>query len=494
MIKPYIKAGVPLVLLQTSDPAECIAAIRKDCANGIDRPLLIWDCVRGLIGGNVPGQAIADNLNQGQDPAIGTAAPGECLRVLQTLPELAVVLMINLGMIINEQGQIPTKQALWNLRDSLKTRGALVCFTAPLGTKLPADLVNDVCVLEIPLPTVEQHKQSIKVLVKDTDLIIDDQTIDKAVDAVCGLSGFAAEQSVALSISKSGIDLDGLWDRKRVQIEQTPGLSVWRGGDTFSDIGGCQQAKEFFTRLINGKRPPRAIVFLDEIEKQMAGNAGDLSGTSQAQFGKWLTHMQDTNAVGAMFIGPPGAAKSALAKAIGGEAGIPTIQWDMGDSKGGIVGETEAKTAATLATIEAVAQGRALWICTCNSIGVLPPELRRRFTLGTFFFDLPTAEERSGIWRIWLEKYGLKATQTIPQDEGWTGAEIRQCADKADRLSISLVDAATYVIPVSVSASESIETLRKSASGKYLSASYPGVYRYTMQSAIPQQARRMDIS
>ena len=30
--------------------------------------------------------------------------------------------------------------------------------------------------------------------------------------------------------------------------------------------------------------------------------------------------------------------------------------------------------------VDAVSSGRSLWIATCNSIGVFPPELRRRFT------------------------------------------------------------------------------------------------------------------
>jgi hypothetical protein len=38
---------------------------------------------------------------------------------------------------------------------------------------------------------------------------------------------------------------------------------------------------------------------------------------------------------------------------------------------------------------------------SCNRgqppISSLPPELRRRFTLGTFFFDLPCVEERQAI-------------------------------------------------------------------------------------------------
>ncbi len=53
-----------------------------------------------------------------------------------------------------------------------------------------------------------------------------------------------------------------------------------------------------------------------------------------------------------------------------------------------------------------------LFIATSNSIASLPPELRRRFTLGTFFFDLPTAEERETIWRIYLKKYDGQAQKS----------------------------------------------------------------------------------
>ena len=59
-------------------------------------------------------------------------------------------------------------------------------------------------------------------------------------------------------------------------------------------------------------------------------------------------------------------------------------------------------------------------------------ELRRRFTLGTFFFDLPDAEERESIWKIYREKWALSGDQ--PEDEGWTGAEIKECCRKAWRL------------------------------------------------------------
>ena len=111
----------------------------------------------------------------------------------------------------------------------------------------------------------------------------------------------------------------------------------------------------------------------------------------------------------------------------------------------------------------------------------LPPELRRRFTLGTFFFDLPSDEERETIWGIYLKKY--KVSGQLPNDEGWTAAEIKECCRKAHRLGITLAQASRYIVPVSRSAAEQIKALRQMASGKFISASTPGIYRYEEQSA-----------
>jgi SpoVK/Ycf46/Vps4 family AAA+-type ATPase len=125
--------------------------------------------------------------------------------------------------------------------------------------------------------------------------------------------------------------------------------------------------------------------------------------------------------------------------------------------------------------VDAISQGRSLWIATCNSITSLPPELRRRFTLGTFFFDLPDAEEREAIWRIYLRKWQVEDTDR-PSDEGWTGAEIKECVRKAWRVGLSLRESASYLVPVVKSAADQIEALRRQASGRFLSASRPGAY------------------
>ena len=87
--------------------------------------------------------------------------------------------------------------------------------------------------------------------------------------------------------SVSDITDSGLraWERKRQIIEQTPGLAVWRGGETFEGIGGVENVKSFLRAVLRGVDPPRVVVSIDEIEKAFAGMGTDLSGVKTERRG-----------------------------------------------------------------------------------------------------------------------------------------------------------------------------------------------------------------
>jgi len=107
---------------------------------------------------------------------------------------------------------------------------------------------------------------------------------------------------------------------------------------------------------------------------------------------------------------------------------------------------------------------------------VIPAELRRRFNRGIYIFDLPDADVRRQIWDVYMQKCPSLSSYDLPNDEGWTGAEIAYCADMADDMGITLQQAAAYVVPVSVSARETVEGLLNSSSGRYIDANKGGVY------------------
>ncbi len=476
--------STPLIAIRTADPASTAQFVTEAVKQYRQPPPVVaWDVTRGLYAAGKEGVNELTGVLGERDPA--TVGPADALVLARDLAEDTVLLYANAHRFWNESSVM---QGIWNLRDAFKSNGRLLVLLVTPGATLPPELAQDVLTLDEPLPSLDSLEHIVESTFHDAGLKEPDTTqMVSAVDALIGLAAFPAEQALAMSLVKGGLDPEDLWERKRQIIEQTPGLSVWRGGETFENLGGLDNVKGFLHAVLAGIDPPRVIVFIDEIEKAFAGTGTDLSGVKTEMAGTMLTWMQDHEADGTIFIGPPGSAKSATAKATGGTAGVPTIAFDLTAMESSLVGASGDRLRAALKVVEAVSQGRTLFIATCNSITSLPPELRRRFTLGTFFFDLPTTEEREAIWRIYLEKFGVSGE--LPNDQGWTGAEIKECCRKAYRLKTSLVDAAQYIVPISRSAADQIKALRQTAAGKFISASKPGVYRFEDETAAP--SRRM---
>ena len=487
LLKAARRAGTPLLAIRTADPASAVTQASASICGKDDVPVFAWDIMGGIIGRNRVAKEAASHVF-GERAAI--AGPGDALLALQKGAAVkqfadAIVFFINPQRMWE---QVDIVQGIWNLRDLFKVGGQMLILVTSPGAVLPVELQNDVMVIDEPLPSADDLRGLIPGLFESAELAApDDDAVSRAVDALVGLAAFPAEQALAMSLSKKGLDIDRLWDRKRQAVEQAPGLTIWRGGETFADVGGCDNIKRFLSAVLTGQEAPRVVVFVDEIEKAFAGTGTDTSGVKTEMTGTMLGWMQDRGADGVIAIGPPGAAKSMIAKAAGSTAGILTVAFDLSAMQSSLVGGSGERLRAALQVVDAISQGKSLWIATCNSITSLPPELRRRFTLGTFFFDLPCAEEREAIWKIYLAKWNLQGER--PNDEGWTGAEIRECCRKAWRLNLSLQESAEYIVPVSRSAADQIEALRRQASGRFLSAARPGVYSAESESAVPNGRR-----
>jgi SpoVK/Ycf46/Vps4 family AAA+-type ATPase len=109
---------------------------------------------------------------------------------------------------------------------------------------------------------------------------------------------------------------------------------------------------------------------------------------------------------------------------------------------------------------------------TSNDISKLPPEFLRAERWDSIFFtDLPTQEERSLIWKLYKQKFNIPKNDVLPNDENWTGAEIRTCCRLAKIMNTSLLEAAQYVVPIYRSMEEKIIQLRNWAQGRCVNAS-----------------------
>lgn len=498
--------STPLIAIETPDPgattSELVKAIEVTCqkAEAPVPPIFNWDAAGWLRAINSTALSVLEKLleESGGDPSV-TAHPTQTLSIIKNCPAGSLIIMSNLHRFWEgEHPDISVVQAVWNLRDIFKSSGRTLVMTMP-HCSLPSELQHDVMVLTAELPSPTELKPIVMQMHDNANWSQpSDEELDVAVSALTGLAHQQAEQTVAMSIvhgrDKQKLNLETLRSQQRQQVEQTPGLSIYSGEETFNDLSGMDALLGFMRNVIQSKNKPRAFIFIDEIEKMLAGALGggtDSSGTSQEQLGYLLQHMQDTDAKGIILVGVGGTGKSALAKSCGNEGGCWTVGLDLGAMKGSLVGETGALTRRAFKIADSLAQGSGFYVATCNQINAMPPELRRRFNYGTWYIDLPNREARTSMWNHYTTMFGVQ-NETNFNDDGWTGAEIRTCSMMASEMEITLAEASKYISPVSRSSWETVQTLRRLATGRFLCASKGDFYRQPEDDHRVEQLNRVD--
>lgn len=492
-INPFIrarKAGVPLIALPSYDPAATVAAAVKGLnGKAQNAPLFSWDCISGLtpIKGCEP--AIRYLAELPDDAKAMLQAPTFASVLCQHLPvnegEPGAVFAFNMQRFIDDPGVM---QSLWNARDVFKACGIVLALVG-CDAKLPAELKNDVPTFEETVPDEAEIGEVI------TDILacaeIPETAVDKAkvTDGLLGyLSRFGVEQALSLSLKldHTGVDLNQLWRLKVAALKSTAGLEVTLPQENFSDLRGCDGTKELFSRYLNGRERPRSVLQLDEIEKMAAGGQGDLSGTSQAIIEQFLYWTEARRIKAALLVGVPGGGKSRTCTCTAGEARTPLLRASMSTVKGSLVGQSEQQMKNLLAAADAI--GQPFLIGTCNAMDSLSPEMIARFRW-IIFYDYPTSAEALDIWQYWIKKFSLPE-QPIPPSRNWVGREIAACCESAWLFNCTLAEAAKSIVPVCIANSSKMETLRRSASGRFLSAARPGVY--TVETTQPSTGRRIE--
>ncbi len=478
-LKAARRVSVPIVAIQSSDLNATVKGLNDDL-NGFGR--IQWDCVRGPTAMNEDGSA-----------ALGCVDLNSCfdltgmLAQATNLPPETMLFVHNAHRFLSDVGVM---QALLNLRDVFKRDRRMVVL---LGCQLtlPVELRGDVVCLDEPLPSGEQIDDIIGQVFSDADIA--PTGIDAAHQAVQGLTAFQIDQLTAMNMRRDGLDTAGLWNAKHKQISQTKGLSVYDKPMSFDGLAGLSAVKQHVRDVMHGRKTQNAVIWIDEIEKAVAGK-NDMTGIAQDQIGQLLEYMANNVSAGLIFLGHPGTGKSAIAKCAGTDSGVPTIRFDMGDMQGSLVGESQQAIRSAIKTVDAITEGAALWIVTCNDIAALPPELQSRFSLGTYFFDLPTSEERAGAWNIHRAAYGLNGDESYRDvnDAGWTGREIMYACNNAWITGKDIAYEARRVIPQCKASRARIETLQQFADGRFLDASTGTEYRRKMAQEQPS-ARRISV-
>ena len=195
-----------------------------------------------------------------------------------------------------------------------------------------------------------------------------------------------------------------------------PVLSFEMGSVFGSLVGESERKMRRVIDIIKAMAP--CIVFVDEIEKGLAGARGGSSdgGTTQRTTAIWLKFMSDR---------PDGI----------------------------------------------------YVVATCNDISSIPPEYLRaeRWDTAPFFIDLPNDTELTAILKHYKNVYDVDGKLSAKELKGWSGAEVKALCRIATMMKTSIDDARQFVVPISTTMKEEIERLRKWSKGRTLQASADGV-------------------
>jgi hypothetical protein len=466
----YVQACFTGIWIQSHEHDDALAEIAR-LARREQWRLATWDIDRGL-------RLASDSARSGTE--VGAGDPLAAIRALNNLGSndgTVLLVLVNFHRFLNAAEIV---QALAHQISQGKQNRTFVVILSPI-VQLPVELEKLFVVIEHELPSREQLTEIARGVASEPGEL-PDEFIESVLDAAAGLTRYEAENAFALSLVRHRrIEPRVVFELKSQMLKKSGLLTLYEGSETFADLGGLEALKTFCLQSLQAARQCR-----------------------------------QTGPRGILLLSPPGCGKSAFAKSLGKETGRPTLVLDVGGLLGSLVGQSEQNIRQALKIADAMepavlfcdelekalsghnGQGDSgvssrlfgtlltwlndhksdvYFVGTSNDISRLPPEFARaeRFD-GVFMVDLPGAKEREIIWRMYIEKFSLSADQKYPNDTDWTGAEIRSCCRLAALLDVPLIEAAKNVVPVAITAGESVERLRNWAAGRCLSADRPGVY------------------
>jgi hypothetical protein len=474
--------------IQSVEHDEAIAEIAGMCRDENWR-VAVWDAERGV---HIPGSTQATEAG-GSDPLAAIRA----INALTSPDSFAILILVNFHRYLQSAEVV---QALANQIIRGKQSRAIIVVLAPV-VQIPPELEKLFCLVEHALPDRVQLEQIARQTATQPGELTD-EILPRILDAAAGMTRYEAENAFSLCLVRQRpedsplewrpyLDPEVIFDLKAQAIAKSGLAKMYKGTESFADIGGLAQIKHHLSLC--------------------AGVTGDLQPK------------------GIVLVGQPGTGKSHIAKAAGRILARPVITASLSRLKGRYVGDTGENTRRLLALIRAIGrcavvldegnqqlgggaerhetteeligelltflndQQDAFFILTANEIASLPDAFTRagRFD-GVYFVDLPSTEQREAIWSICLQKYGIDPKQTRPACEGWTGAEIDHCCRTSRMFAMSLSEAARFVVPICVRQAEKIEARRKWANGACLDAERPGLFAWPSgANHFPKPGRRV---
>jgi len=328
MIKEYLSAGYPILAVKTCEPERAEKELLWELFNARypsgTQPYncFSWDIASNDIRqwGVIDSDSGARQLSYGNVQNSKTQEDEQYpqdifpLRWLNRQPENTVLFVWNYHKFLVPQA-INSIQMLQNYRDDWKQHQKTLVMLVP-DIEIVKELDKSITIIDFDLPDKVKITEVLNELAVGNGIEIKGGAKEALTNAATGLTLFEAENAFALSFSHehNAFDPRVVMEQKAQMVKKNACLEYSHFEETFSDIGGLDNLKRFCMKIIKS----------------------DL-------------------AKGVLLLGVPGTGKSMLAKALGNEAGIPTLSLDLGRVFGSLVGQSEGKIREALRIVDAMA-------------------------------------------------------------------------------------------------------------------------------------------
>ncbi len=478
-----LRSRTPLVLIESHEEPRILQLFTRLVVR-LGHPMFQWTVTEGL-------RPLAFDAIPKRD----TLAPDTVLKYIKSSSHAGYYLLLDYHPYLGDPLHIRLLKEIAQGYD--ETPRTLVLISHALD--IPPELQHMTARFDLRLP----DRATIKGMIREEaehwqqrsrrPLKADAQAVQKLAASLSGVTASDARRLIRTAIEDDGAitrdDLPRIMEAKYQLMSHDGVISFEYDTARFADLAGLKQLK----------------TWLMQRRQAFSGKSGNLDRPK-----------------GIMLLGIQGAGKSLAARMVAGTFGIPLLRLDFGSLYDKYYGETEKnlrralETAETMAPcvlwIDEIEKGIAAddsqdslsrrvlgslltWMAECrspvflvatsNDIQRLPPELIRKGRLDEIFFvDLPAADTRDEIFQIHLRQRELTpgdfdTALLVEASEGFTGAEIEQAvvsalyAAQAHRCPLDtdhLIAELERTRPLSVVMAEKVETLRRWAEGRTVSA------------------------
>jgi SpoVK/Ycf46/Vps4 family AAA+-type ATPase len=448
----FVKAGYAYFYIQSSEVNKAVDDVKEifnTAKNGSSFNLIVWDFEKDLDPASVieslksePPKTvvIAKNWNWFIQDAMGGFDKG-------------IVQHLQNGVLDYSSGEF---------------RKILVIISDQSFSKaIPSEIQKDFVALEYSLPDKEEIIVILAGLLADLKdrpgfVMPSDEEKLKIADSARGLTRRETINAFSYSIvkDKGQIKSSTVSELQAKEVQKTAGLRI--GNYKVPELIGYDNLKKFVLATIKsplskgimlvgpagtGKthfcKWVGSAVDMKVIELEMAELFGGLVGETE-QLVRSALEIISANAPCILFV-------DEIEKGLAG----------VGNDQNGDGGTTKRAMAQFLKFLSDSRPEGVYVMATCNNISSLPPEWVRaeRWDSAPFMVDLPNEKEAKAILDHYKKSY--KVSGDPKSMKGWSGAEIKSVCRIAAMMTSSIDEAEEYIIPVSKTMKNEIDGLRK---------------------------------